>query len=133
MTLRTKAAFWLTLTFLVGGLLGGGLTYLIREPAAASVRTNRTPPSPEEMVAHLDREAGLSLTPEQVAKLEELFRQRGAQMEKESSRSREEIRRIRTEADQQIRALLTPEQLESFEVFKQEWRKRHPRRDSGQR
>ncbi len=129
MNLRTKAAFWLALTFLVGALLGGGLYELWLKSSTADSRPDRKPPSPEELVSHLDREAGLNLTPDQVQKLQEIFRQRGEQMDREAQRSRDEIRRIRMEAHEQIRGVLTKEQFERFERFKQEWRKRHPRRE----
>lgn len=129
MNLRTRAAFWLALTFLVGALLGGGLHQLWLESSTADWRPDRKPPSPEELVAHLNREAGLNLSSDQVQKLQEIFRQRGEQLDREAQRSRDEVRRIRVEAHEQIRGILSPEQFERFERFKQEWRKRHPRRE----
>ncbi|GAB4220084.1 MAG: hypothetical protein Kow001_00350 [Acidobacteriota bacterium] len=129
MNLRTRAAFWLALTFLVGALLGGGLHQLWLESSTADARPDRKPPSPEELVAHLNREAELNLTPDQVVKLQDIFRQRGEQLDREAQRSRDEVRRIRMEAHEQIRGVLSAEQFERFERFKQEWRKRHPRRE----
>lgn len=132
MTLRSKAFFWLALTFLVGCLLGGGMVYLLQDSAQAS-RGERKPPSPEEMVAHLDREAQLELDAAQSEKLEGILRLRGEQMDEETRRSKEEIRRIRSEVDVQIRQILSEEQVRKFDQFKAEWRKKHPRKDGNSR
>jgi len=71
----------------------------------------------------------LSLTPMQVKQVEEILLRLNTQekeMERQGGQGRRGLKQLKDNADQQIEALLTPQQLQKFRKFKEETRKDPP-------
>ncbi|MDE2928162.1 MAG: hypothetical protein OXT71_17360 [Acidobacteriota bacterium] len=124
MTNRTKAVFWIIFVFLSGSFVGGVLTHVLIRPAQyhAGGGPDRRPPAREpgqprrngsRFFQHLDRVLDLDSEQEvQVRRILETTRKSFREAAEEAAKMHREIR---SQAGNQIRVLLRPEQAEKFD------------------
>jgi Spy/CpxP family protein refolding chaperone len=113
-SVKQKAALWVGVVFVLGVILGGVLGYSfsgrthgdMRSPLSDSARR-------AQKVEQLTKELGL--TPDQQKKLDEVLTEVQAKFKAIHEADQPEIEAARKVARDEIRALLTPEQLPKFE------------------
>jgi len=123
-----KAALWVGAVFLLGAALGGVLGYLTAHHSASAANTPLSEPERRaRRVEQMTRE--LSLTPAQSQQLDGILKERHAESKAIHDQTDEQIERVRNKGRDQVRAILTPEQMPKFEEFLKrldEERKRNP-------
>jgi len=86
----------------------------------------------QHMIKKMEKE--LSLSAEQKQKLEAIFETTRPRMKALRLEMRPKFEELRKETSEQVRAILTPEQLPKFEELNQKmeelWKKRHEKRDN---
>jgi len=109
-------AFYLLLVFVSGSLVGA-LGYRAYNPPTA--RTVNTLPQPSDWRKQYMEEskARLNLTQQQVQQLQAILDDTEMRFRQARERENHEISQIRDEHIQQIRMMLTPEQLPKYEVL----------------
>ena len=130
---RTKIALYIALIFLAGGVAGAGVRSVWK--------TNPAPPSPvrnrEDFANHLftrmkDR---LQLTPEQIIRIEPVFRKGIDEVRSIQDRSVKEVEVTVKRNHEELASLLNPDQRQKLEDWDKErdkaWRERRNRRHSG--
>ncbi len=140
MTSRTRAVLWILFVFMVGGVFGGTLTYLLIQPAPFRSSDQPHPRrrgrnvDPERRVERiLDRISdAVELDDEQRAQLRQILEESRALYRTAADEADSRHREIRLATRQKIRSILRPPQLENFEDFvrrrDQHFEKRHSRR-----
>ena len=115
-TATRKAALWVGAVFLLGAALGGVLGYLF---AHRPVSADNPPLSEPERRAHKVQEATkeLSLTPQQAQQLEAILMQHHAETKAIRDQTDTQIEAIRQKGRNEVRAILTPDQLPKFEEY----------------
>jgi Spy/CpxP family protein refolding chaperone len=113
---RRKAAVWVGAVFLLGAALGGVLGYgyaVHKRPGSGAPRTEEARRA--QRADQLTREVGLSTGQRQ--KLDAIIANTHAQMKGIHQQADLQIDEARQKARNQIRAILTPEQIPKFEEF----------------
>ena len=140
MTSRTKAVLWILFVFMVGGVFGGTLTYLLIHPAPflssdqAHSRQRMRDGDPERRFDRILKRISdaVELDDGQRPQLRQILEEsrvlyRTAADEADSRRCE-----IRLATRQKIRSILKPHQIEPFEDFvrrrDQRFQRRHPKR-----
>jgi Spy/CpxP family protein refolding chaperone len=89
----------------------------------------------DEQTTQQDRFRALSdrlqLSAEQQAQVRKIFDDTRAQLDALHKESEPRVRQIRGQADDRLRQTLTPEQWQSFQQAREEWRRGHRGRDGG--
>jgi Spy/CpxP family protein refolding chaperone len=109
----TKAAFWVGVVFLLGAALGGMIGYVSAHKSYAAGPP--PPPTHQQKIEHLTQE--LQLTPAQQKQLDGILTGMEAQYKAIHQQTDPLIDQARQHGRNQIRAILTPEQLPKFEDF----------------
>ncbi len=109
----TKAAFWVGVIFLLGAALGGMIGYLSAHKSYAA--GPQSPPTHQQKVEHLTQE--LQLSSAQQKQLDAILTDMEAQYREIHKQTDPLIEQTRQRGRNQIRAILTPEQLPKFEDF----------------
>jgi Spy/CpxP family protein refolding chaperone len=131
---RLLAGLVIVLTFVVGGLAGAVLDRTVTPPAWAMARGGRggPPPAPDSRREREGRERGrerfvqqltreVSLSPAQVAKIDEITREREQKMNAIWAEVRPRIHALLEETRTEVDQVLTPEQRQKM----QELRRQH--------
>jgi len=115
----TKGILYAGLIFLAGAVTGTLLAPWLG-------RTFMRPPQPRELAFHmLDRlQTGLHLTPEQKAKIKPIIEATGTDMETIRRETAARVHERIGKTNEQISALLTPEQKVEFDQMEEEHRQR---------
>jgi len=75
----------------------------------------------EEQAKHLEKMTkDLNLTPDQKSKVEVILKEKGDKMKAEMQKMQDDKKAIKDEADQKIKDILTPEQLQKFDKIQAE-------------
>lgn len=136
---RTKAIFWLAATFLIGFVLGGGASYFTFVDQSLPHETRSARPwerkdkdkdhhPPEEIVESLNRDANLNLSLEQRRQVTEIILRTREEYDAIAARSRERFSEARHDSRDQIREVLNPEQMKSFDEFLENRKKKRKQR-----
>ncbi len=140
MTSRTKAAFWIFFVFMVGGVFGGTLTYLLIHPAPflssdqEHPRQRRRGADPERRFERMLQRISdaVELDDEQRPQLRKILEESRVLYRSAADDADSRRREIRLATRQKIRSILRPQQLENFEDFVRQRdersQKRGPRR-----
>ena len=140
MTSRTKAVLWILFVFMVGGVFGGTLTYLLIHPAPfhrsdqAHPRQGRRKVDPERRFERMLKRISdaVELDDEQRPKLRQILEESRVLYRTAADEAGSRHREIRLATRQKIRSILRPDQIEPFEDFvrrrDQRFEKMHPRR-----
>jgi len=121
---RVKAIVVLSAVFLLGGVAGAGASraYMLQQMRA------RFGGPPGEVRAHLRVEAmrrQLDLTPEQVERIEAIFREADTELERAMKPCHEELEALRKRNDERIAEVLDASQRTRFQEFASRHRHRH--------
>jgi hypothetical protein len=115
-------ALYLAVVFLSGLIVGAyGYRFITNNPVTA--RANRTGrPSEEEFRKQYlqEMETRLKLTPDQIQKLNVLMDQTRARFHESRQKHNDEMKVIRDEQTNKVRAMLTSEQLPEYEKLRAE-------------
>jgi hypothetical protein len=109
----------LVVTFVVGALTGAATLQVLSADDGPAVNRNTTRPEPPDF---LDR---LNLTADQRVMVEQILERRRAQMESFWDQHRPTLRGIADSARVELRAVLTPEQLQLEERYHAERQRDH--------
>lgn len=111
-----KAALWIGVVFLLGAALGGMIGYgFAHRPVSAASAQEPEAVRRAQRVEQLTRE--LSLTSAQAQQLDAIIMQRRAESKAIHDQSDAQVDKVRQQARDEIRAMLTPEQKPKFEEF----------------
>ncbi len=129
---KTTIAFYIALIFIAGGIAGAGVATAYK-PAKTPPpqRERKAPPSPEEFQNHIFNrmKEKLSLTPEQIEKVEPVFRKGFEEVRAIQDRSIKEVEASVKKNHDEIGKLITPEQATKLEEMDREREKSfHERR-----
>ncbi len=113
-TATAKAALWIGVVFLLGAALGGILGYVFAHQSYASV-VQTDAARRQARVQQLTQE--ISLTPDQQQQLDKILTGMQGQFRDIRKQVEPQIDEARQRGRNQIRAILTPEQLPGFENF----------------
>ena len=117
--IRKKAAIWLALVFILGTATGGVFGYSLARRSYASTRT--AVPSEAERrakkIAEMTQTIGL--TAEQAQKADGIIKNAQSEIRAIHDKSDADVDVVRMKNREQVRSLLTPEQLPKFEQFVQ--------------
>ena len=117
--IRKKAAIWLALVFVLGTATGGVFGYSLARRSYASTRT--AVPSEAERrakkIAEMTQTIGL--TAEQAQKADGIIKNAQSEIRAIHDKSDADVDVVRMKNREQVRSLLTPEQLPKFEQFVQ--------------
>jgi Spy/CpxP family protein refolding chaperone len=122
-TAKRKAAFWVAVVFVLGAALGGVFGYFYGHRGVVSANNNTPPPSePERRARRLDQMThDLGLTDAQRTQMDSLLLKIHGdfQVVRETNAKRfdSDMDQARIKSREEIRALLTPEQMPKFEEF----------------
>ena len=111
-----KAAIWVVVVFLLGAVAGGmfGYGYAHRSVAAASAPA----PEPERRAKRVEQlTRDLSLTPDHAKQLDSILLQYHGDAKAIHDQSDAQMGQLRQKGRDEIRAILTPEQMPKFEEF----------------
>ncbi len=140
MTSRSKAVLWILFVFMVGGVFGGTLTYLLIHPAPfhssdrAHPRQRRRNGDPEQRFERMLKRMSdaVGLDDEQRAQLRQILEESRALYRTAADEAGSRHREIRLATREKIRSILRPQQLENFEDYvrrrDERFQKRRPRR-----
>ncbi len=137
MTSRTKAVLWIFFVFMVGGVFGGTLTYLLIHPAPflssdqAHPRQRGRNGDPERRFERmLERISdAVELDDEQRPQLRQILEESRLLYRTAAEGADSRHREIRLATRQKIRSILRPKQLEKFEdLVRQRDERSHKRR-----
>jgi hypothetical protein len=119
---RVAIASYVALVFLCGAILGAYSHRLYTVSMytlvpTVSAKSTRVPPNPEELRKGIlsSMQSKLKLSGDQVAKLNLILDDTRARIREEHDKTQPQIREIRREQTEKIRALLTPEQRSTYE------------------
>lgn len=124
MTTRGKAIIWIVSSFLVGVVAGAALFYGLDEFGRES---DRKWPTPAVLAEKMNEDANLQLDDEQMADLVAILENSQDRYRELRSEWREKSSMQRQETREEIRGILSQEQLERFNQFIEE-RHRHKER-----
>ena len=117
--IRKKAAIWLALVFILGTATGGVFGYSLARRSYASTRT--AVPSEAERrakkIAEMTQTIGL--TAEQAQKADGIIKNAQSEIRAIHDKSDADVDVVRMKNREQVRSLLTPEQLPKFQQFVQ--------------
>ena len=117
--IRKKAAIWLALVFILGTATGGVFGYSLARRSYASTRT--AVPSDAERrakkIAEMTQTIGL--TAEQAQKADGIIKNAQSEIRAIHDKSDADVDVVRMKNREQVRSLLTPEQVPKFEQFVQ--------------
>jgi len=119
MTASRKAAVWVGIVFLLGMALGGTLGYSYAHRMVSAASTPPPPiPEPERRAARVkDLTQSLALTPAQAQQVDAILLQRHTDVKTIHNQTDTQIEQVRQTGRQQIRAILTPDQMPKFEEY----------------
>lgn len=119
MTASRKAAVWVGVVFLLGMALGGTLGYSYAHHLVSAASTPPPPmPEPARRAAKVKELTELlALTPAQAQQVDATLLQRHADAKTIHDQTDKQIEQVRQTLRQQIRAILTPEQMPKFEEY----------------
>lgn len=114
---RRKAAFWLALVFVLALSMGAlfGYSFAHRSYAFTAAPTLSEPERRAKRIADMTAEIGL--TPDQASKTDALIREAHETMKAMHEKFEADAESVRVNTRNQVRALLTPEQLPKYEAF----------------
>jgi Spy/CpxP family protein refolding chaperone len=114
---KRQARLWLAIVFLLGAGIGivFGYAFAQKSHAALNGPTTSEPERRAKRVQEMTREIGLS--PEQSQKLDATIAAAHEEMKKIRERSDGEVEALRARARDQMRTIMTPEQMPKFEEF----------------
>jgi Spy/CpxP family protein refolding chaperone len=132
--IRKKAAIWLALVFILGTATGGVFGYSLARRSYAATRI--VAPSDAERRAKKIAEMtqAIGLTAEQAQKADGIIKNAQSEIRSIHDKSDADVEVMRMKIREQMRSLLTPEQLPKFEQFVQrmdEERKRQKEAQGG--
>jgi len=111
-----KAALWVGVVFLLGAALGGMIGYSYEHHQVSAANTPLPEPARRaQRVAELTHVLGL--TREQSQQVDAILLQRHTEVKNIHDQTDAQIEQVRQNGRQQIRAILTSEQLPKFEEF----------------
>ena len=133
---RSKAYLWLTIIFALGVIVGSAVTYVTTDGGGSllgnrnesqggqSKTSTRDHPhrSVEEWVERLNSDADLRLDADQQTRLVAVVQATRERYSEEDSRHKKEFGSIRQESRDQIRKVLTQDQVTRFDKFLEERR-----------
>jgi uncharacterized membrane protein len=111
---KLNIAFLWIFVFLLGGVAGAVSDYLYRAKKPVAVAP-ATPPKPQDIIDGMARE--LRLDNQQKESLKAIFTQSGQRYRALRQQYRPKWDEIRNDSDEQIKAMLRPDQKASFEAF----------------
>ena len=116
---RSTLALFASLVFLCGGVLGALAHRLYTVSSVAAIANPR---NPEDMRRRFmsDRQSRLKLNDDQVTKFSAIMEETRARFGQVRATLDPEMKKIREEEEQQIRALLSPEQQTQWETLRKE-------------
>jgi hypothetical protein len=119
MTASRKAAVWVGIVFLLGMALGGTLGYSYAHRMVSAASTPAPPvPEPERRAAKVKELTQLLvLTPAQAQQVDAILLQRHTDVKTIHNQTDTQIEQVRQTGRQQIRAILTPDQMPKFEEY----------------
>src|SRR5262245_23239620 len=119
---KTKIALYLAVIFLLGGVAGAG----VRTLCTPEKGPQKPPRTPEEMANHIFNriKERLQLTPEQVEKVEPVFRKGFDEVRAIQDRSLKEVEAAVKRNHEEIGLLVTLEQKQKLEEMDREREKR---------
>ena|SRR5579871_4323366 len=114
---RKKAAIWLALVFILGIATGGVFGYSFARKSYAAGR-----PAPMSDVEHRAKKIAemteqVGLTPEQAQKCDAIIAATQAQIRTMREKNNADVDAARHAAREQMRTVLTPEQMPKFEAY----------------
>lgn len=137
---RAKAFLWVFLVFVVGGLFGATMTFVV-------TRAHWRPPlfGPNRPPARIERSHAeqrnqfvkrltddLGLDPEQSGQIRQILEESAQRYQAISHEKRKEYAQVRRETLDRMRSVLRPDQRAKFDAFlernREHWRRRNPRR-----
>jgi Spy/CpxP family protein refolding chaperone len=129
---RTKIALYIALIFLAGGITGAGIRSMWKQP-----QPPRPPmPGPDFAKQIFNRiNERLQLTPEQIEKIEPVFRKGIDEVRAIQDRSVKEVEAAVKRNHEELASLLTPEQVQKLQEWDRErekWRKGRRHNGPGQ-
>ncbi len=141
MTSRSKAVLWILFVFMVGGVFGGTLTYLLIHPAPffsgdrSHPRQRRRNGDPERRFERMLKRISdaVELDDEQRPQLRQILEQSRVLYRTAADEADSRHRELRLATRQKIRSILRPNQLENFEDFVRQRDERFQRRHPGRR
>jgi len=113
---RVAIAGYVALVFLCGAVLGA-FSHRLYTVSTVSAKSTRTPPNPEELRKGYmaSMQSKLKLNDSQVSKLNLILDDTRVRIHEVHDKTQPEIREIRREQTEKIRALLTPDQRSTYE------------------
>ncbi|MGA2600511.1 MAG: hypothetical protein ABSH09_26390 [Bryobacteraceae bacterium] len=114
--------FYLVLIFASGITVGVFGTHLYMARSVIAGRAQGAKPSPEELRREYvnEMQSRLNLTSEQMTKFNQVLDETGAKFHAERERHNEDVKTIREEHVNRVRALLTEAQLPQYEQLRKE-------------
>ncbi|SRR6266849_7578274 len=111
-----KAAVWVGVVFLLGAALGGMVGYSYEHHLVSAASTPL--PEPVRRAKRVEQlTQALSLTSAQSQQVDTILLQRHTEVKTIHDQTDAQIEQIRQKGREQIRAILTPEQMPKFEEF----------------
>lgn len=111
-----KAALWVAIVFLLGTATGAMVGYGYAERSVSAA--NKLVPEPERRAHRMEQlTKDLGLTNEQAKQLDAILLQWHTEMKAIHDQTDAQIQQERQKGRDQIRAILTPEQIPKFEEF----------------
>ena len=127
MSAARKAALWVGVVFLLGAALGGTLGYSYAHHLVSAASTPL--PEPVRRAQRVDELTRLmSLTSAQSQQIDAILLARHTEVKTIHDQTDAQIEVVRQKGREQIRAILTPEQIPKFEEFLKnlDERRKHP-------
>ncbi|HWY06150.1 MAG TPA: hypothetical protein VNY24_04775 [Candidatus Acidoferrales bacterium] len=117
--IRKKAAIWLALVFILGTATGGVFGYSLARRSYASTRTAAPSDAERRAKKIAEMTQAIGLTAEQAQKADGIIKNAQSEIRAIHDKSDAEVDVLRMKNREQVRSLLTPEQLPKFEQFVQ--------------
>jgi hypothetical protein len=119
---KTTIALYIALIFVAGGIAGAGVATAYKPAKTPPARERKGPPSAEDFQTHIfnrmkDR---LALTPDQIAKVEPVFRKGFEEVRAIQDRSIKEVEATVKRNHEEIAKLISPEQATKLEEMDRE-------------
>ena len=113
-----KAALWVGAVFLLGAALGGVLGYIFARHSVAAASSPVNEPEPVKRARRVEQlTRDLSLTTTQSQQLDAILMQWHAETKAIRDKEDAELDQTRQKGRNQVRGILTPDQLPKFEEF----------------
>jgi hypothetical protein len=121
MTKRT-IAFYIALIFIAGGIAGAGVATAYKPAKTPPPREHKGPPSPEDFQTHIFNrmKERLALTPDQILKVEPVFRKGFEEVRAIQDRSIKEVEATVKRNHEEIAKLISSEQAAKLDEMDRE-------------